>query len=117
MITLPINLYNSSEKNWRNLITTARDKREELASWAKSYYEQSGLVIRPIVLVQVERVGQDQRGHGLIHADDVFEYLTQRLGISSNAVAIKTSERDDIESKDLMADDCTSGMDYYKSSA
>lgn len=106
MIKLPINIANSNQKSWKDCLTQARDKREELARYAARHYGQSGRLIRPLVLVQVERTGKDQRDAGLVHSEDVKEHLMRRLGVPEAAIAIKTSEKDDIEGVDLMGEGC-----------
>lgn len=106
MIKLPINIANSNQKSWRDCLTQARDKREELTLHAAEYYRQSDRLIRPIVLVQVERTGKDQRDAGLVHSEDVKEYLIQKLGVPAAAIAIKTSDKDDIEGLDLLEEGC-----------
>jgi len=106
MIKLPINVSNSGQQRWENCLTEARDKREELARLGREYYATGKLLIRPIVLVQVVRTGKDQRGPGVIHSEEVKEYLIQRLSIPSQNVKIKSSDKDDIEGIDLMAEDC-----------
>lgn len=57
-------------------------------------------------MVQVERTGKDQRDQQYVHSEDVKEHLIQRLGVSEAAIAIKTSEKDDIEGIDLLAEGC-----------
>ncbi|MGI4789027.1 MAG: DEAD/DEAH box helicase [Janthinobacterium lividum] len=106
MIKLPINVSNSGQQSWHNCLTEARDKREELARFGREYYATGKPLIRPIVLVQVERTGKDQRGPGVIHSEDVKEYLIQRLSIPEQNVKIKSSDKDDIEGIDLMVEDC-----------
>jgi type III restriction enzyme len=106
MIKLPINIANSNQKSWQDCLTQARDKREELTRLAAQHYEQAGRLIRPIVLVQVERTGKEQRDSEYVHSEDVKEHLIQRLGVPEAAIAIKTSEKDDIEGVDLLADGC-----------
>lgn len=106
MIKLPINIVNSNQRSWKDCLTQARDKRETLARLAAQHFKKSGNLIRPIVLVQVERTGRDQRDAGLVHSEDVKEYLIQRLDVQESAIAIKTSEKDDIEGVDLMAEGC-----------
>jgi len=106
MIKLPINICNSNEGRWENCLSKAKLKREELGKIAEKHYDKTHLEIRPIVLVQVERVGKDQRDAGLIHAEDVREYLMQRLGVSETEIALKTSEKDDIEGINLLAEGC-----------
>jgi len=106
MIKLPINIANSNQKSWQDCLTQARDKREELIRLAAQHYEQTGRLIRPIVLVQVERTGKEQRDTEFVHSEDVKEHLIQRLGVPEAAIAIKTSEKDDIEGVDLLAEGC-----------
>jgi type III restriction enzyme len=106
MIKLPMNISNSNEKSWKDCLTQAKDKREELAKAAVKYYRETEKLIRPIVLVQVERTGKDQRDQKNIHSEDVKEHLIQRLGVPEAAIAIKTSEKDDIEGIDLLAEGC-----------
>jgi len=106
MIKLPINVSNSGQQKWENCLTEARDKRAQLAARALEHYGTGKPLIRPIVLVQVERTGKDQRAPGVIHSEDVREYLIQRLSIPAERVKIKSSDKDDIEGIDLMAEDC-----------
>jgi len=106
MIKLPINIANSNQRSWRDCLTQAKDKREELARSAERYFHDSGRLIRPIVLVQVERTGKDQRDPKFVHSEDAKEYLASRLGVSESAIAIKTSDKDDIEGIDLLDEGC-----------
>jgi type III restriction enzyme len=106
MIKLPINIANSNQPSWRNCLTQAREKREHLAKLAERYYRATEKLIRPIVLVQVERTGKDQRDAGFVHSEDVKQYLMQREGVHESAIAIKTSDKDDIEGIDLLAEGC-----------
>lgn len=106
MIKLPMNIAASNIANWQDLLTKARDKRAALAIEAAEYESDGGQAIRPIVLVQVERTGKDQRGSGMVHADDVREYLTQNLSVSASAVAVKTADNDGLEDVDLMDPGC-----------
>ncbi|MGH8058829.1 MAG: DEAD/DEAH box helicase, partial [Candidatus Entotheonellia bacterium] len=106
MIKLPINIANSNQKSWRDCLTQARDKREELATLAAQHFKAAGKTIRPIVLVQVERTGKDQRDARFVHSEDVKTHLMQRLGVHESAIAIKTSDTDDIEGLDLLSEGC-----------
>ena len=110
MIKLPINVSSVSDRDWRDVLTLARDKRRALAAKADELAAMPGTQhrrpIRPIVLVQVERTGKDQRGGGFVHAEDVTEFLTGKLGVPAGAVAVKSSSRDDIEGIDLLAEGC-----------
>lgn len=106
MIKLPLNIANNNVSSWKDVLTSARDKREELAKLATRHYRSSGYFIRPIILVQVERTGKDQREARMIHSEDVKEYLIHHLGIEEHAIAIKSSEKDDIEGLDLLDESC-----------
>ena len=99
MIKLPINICNSNEGSWQDCLAKAKTRREGLTAKADQWLAQGGKYIRPIVLVQVERTGKDQRDPAYIHSLDVKEYLIQRLGVSEAEIAIKTSEQDDFESE------------------
>ena len=57
MIKLPINISASAVKNWRDCLTMARDKRQELADLAIRHWQDTGRLIRPIVLVKLDRTG------------------------------------------------------------
>jgi len=108
MIKLPLNIATSGQKAWKDVLTQARDKRQALAAMAAESAQKtrSEHTIRPIVLVQVERTGKDQRGPKLIHSLDVKEYLVQRLSVPEKAIAIKSADTDDIEDIDLLAEGC-----------
>jgi len=112
MIKLPMNIATSQQRSWESTLTMARDKREELARKAARYMtkDPDGRLIRPIVLVQVERTGADQRGQMIdgrrvIHADDAKEYLMQRLDVPESAIAIKTSAKDELNVEGVNLDD------------
>ena len=106
MIKLPMNISNCNQPSWKNCLTEARETREHLAKLAEKHYRASRKLIRPIVLVQVERTGKDQRGRNFVHSEDVKEYLMQREGVHESAIAIKTSEKSEIEGIDLLAEGC-----------
>ena len=106
MIKLPINVANSNTASWKDCLTQARDRRLALAARAEEHWKATGRFIRPIVLVQVERTGKDQRGTDFIHSEDVREHLTQRLNVPAEAIAVKSSEKDDIEGIDLLDEGC-----------
>lgn len=107
MIKLPLNISNNNVNSWKDVVTAARDKRRDLAKLALQEYGRTKYLIRPIVLVQVERTGRDQRDAKLIHSEDVKEYLIQNLAVDERAVAIKSSEKDDIEGINLLDENCT----------
>src|SRR5207244_1051163 len=75
MIKLPINVSNSNQQSWKDCLAQARDQREMLAQRAVEHYRASGVNVRPIVLVQVERTGETQQDVGLVHSDHVKQQL------------------------------------------
>lgn len=106
MIKLPINIANNNVNSWKDVLTAARDKREALEKKAVKHYDKTGYLIRPIVLVQVERTGKDQVDEKFIHSKHVEQYLIQNLGISVESVKIKSAENDGLEDIDLLDADC-----------
>jgi len=108
MIKLPLNIATSGQKSYKDVLTQARDRLVALETKAREHVGIAGesRLIRPIVLVQVERTGRDQRGHGFIHAEDVRDYLIQRLSVPAEAIRIKSAEDDGLEDVDLMDPGC-----------
>lgn len=106
MIKLDLHITNKASLEWEDTMRAAFDKRLFLERKAREYEATTGENIRPICLIQVERTGKDQRGAKYIHAEDVKEYLIKNCGISEEEIAIKSSEKDDIEGIDLLSKDC-----------
>jgi type III restriction enzyme len=107
MIKLDIHLTNKASHDWKDCLRDSIAKRDELEKQALDYRNRTGTYIRPICLIQVERTGRDQRGDlHYIHAEDAKNYLIRECGISPDAIAIKSSEKDDIEGIDLLSQDC-----------
>lgn len=106
MIKLDMHIVNKTTTDWKKAMLASIQKRNYLEDKAKEYYSSTGENIRPICLIQVERTGKDQRRSKYIHAEDVKEYLIRQCNISSDEIAIKSSEKDDIEGIDLMDKDC-----------
>ncbi len=106
MIKLDMHIVNKSTTDWKEAMLASIQKRNFLEEKTKEYYSSTGENIRPINLIQVERTGKDQRHSKYIHAEDVKEYLIQQCKISPDEIAIKSSEKDDIEGIDLMDKDC-----------
>ena len=80
-------------------------KRNSLEKLANNMNRKLG-VYTPNCLIQVERTGRNQVNSGYIHAEHVKNYLMNECGISSNEIAIKSSEKDDIEGIDLLSKEC-----------
>jgi len=106
MIKLPINVANSRERSWRTCLAKAQDTRNRLAKLAERHRRETGVNIRTIVLVQVERTGKDQRVPNLVHVEDAREHLIQRLGVPSEAIAVKSASKDELEAIDLLDEGC-----------
>ena len=106
MIKLDLHITNKASIDWKDTLLSSIEKRNYLETKARDYLAQTGINIRPICLIQVERTGKDQRAKKYIHSEDVKEYLISKAGIPEEQVAIKTSEKDDIEGIDLLLGSC-----------
>ncbi len=105
MIKMPITLNPCQGTNWQNTLNVALSKLNELQRHAENLQSETNRYIRPILLVQVERTGKDQRESGLLHSDDVREWLLT-MGFEESSIAIKTSEQNDLtkpENQDLLS--------------
>lgn len=106
MIKLDIHLTNKSSLDWKDTMLCSLEQRKYLEKRANEYEQNTGEYIRPINLIQVERTGKDQRDGKMIHAEDVKEFLIKKCGVPENHVAIKSSDKDDIEGIDLFSKEC-----------
>ena len=100
MIKLDLHIRNSPSTSWKNTLIESIEHRKRLEEKAREYEAETGVYIRPICLIQVERTGRDQRRPGLVHADDVREYLLQHSEISEELIAVKTSMKDELKEVD-----------------
>ncbi|OGA22758.1 MAG: hypothetical protein A3I01_13590 [Betaproteobacteria bacterium RIFCSPLOWO2_02_FULL_65_24] len=108
MIKLPINVEVKPWPDWQSCLATSMQKLEALEREARALEADTARYIRPMMLVQVERTGAEQRAAGLIHAEDARAYLLQ-LGLQERQIAVKTSEKDELkqpENMDLLAPAC-----------
>lgn len=110
MIKLDLHIRNRASVSWKDTLLDSIEHRRKLEEEAQKHEARSGIHIRPICLIQVERTGKDQRKTGVIHADDVKEYLLRHPDISEDQVAIKTSQTDELKAVDetggLLSRDC-----------
>lgn len=106
MIKLDIHLTNKISLDWEDTLLASFEKRNELEKKAKEYEGNTGEYIRPICLIQAERTGKDQRDKEFIHAEDAKEYLIKKCNVPESHIAIKSSEKDEIEGINLFAHDC-----------
>ena len=96
MIKMPLNLDPRQGTDWKATLSAALDKLNALDRDAQRLRADTGRYIRPIMLVQVERTGKDQRDSGHIHADDVADWL-KTAGFDEAEIAIKTADRNDLD--------------------
>ena len=104
MIKLPVQVKSSTTDDWHNTLAEAHDELERLSGAGESLQMSEGRYIRPIAVVRVERTGKDQRDGERIHVEDVREYLVQSLGVPAEAVAVKSSEMDELRGQDLLSE-------------
>ena len=104
MIKIPIHILTSERGDWKKTLYQAYEKCLELDRQSQEYFKNSNSYIRPIMLIQVERTGKDQRGGQFIHSEDAKDYLINHLGVSPDAVRIKTSGRNELKDENLLSD-------------
>ncbi|WP_295409592.1 DEAD/DEAH box helicase family protein [uncultured Thiocystis sp.] len=105
MIKMPLNLDPRQGTDWRNTLSAALDCLNRLQVEARRLHGERGRYIRPILLVQVERTGRDQRDGVHIHALDAKDWLLT-AGLDEAEIAIKTADTNELanpENQDLLA--------------
>lgn len=95
MIKMPLNVDPRQGTDWRATLGAALQRLNGLEAEAQRYRAEGGKYIRPIMLVQVERTGSDQRDGHRVHALDVKDWLV-RAGLDEAEIAIKTAETNDL---------------------
>ena len=95
MIKMPLNLEPRQGTDWRATLNAALTRLDALDTEATRLRADTDRYIRPIMLVQVERTGEDQRESGHIHAEDVRDWLLT-AGLDEAEIAVKTAERNDL---------------------
>lgn len=106
MIKMPLNLETRQSNDWKATLNAAVEKLQDLRRAARVHRGETGRYIRPILLVQVERTGQDKRDNQHIHAKDVLERL-KTCGFDDTEVATKTADQNDLnqpENQDLLSE-------------
>lgn len=97
MVKIPIVLESAAQ--WQNSLTRGIEKRIELEKDAKKI---KGEYIRPIALLQAQPKSKD--GHS-ITVEQIKDFLLERK-ISADEIAIKTSEKNELEGVDLFSKSC-----------
>ena len=100
MIKLDLHIRNSASTSWKHTLLASIEHRRRLEQEARTHEANTGVYIRPICLIQVERTGRDQRRPGVVHAEDVRDYLLRHPGIGEELIAVKTSQKDELKDVD-----------------
>ena len=100
MIKLDLHIRNSAGTSWKHTLLASIEHRRRLEEEARAHEANTGVYIRPICLIQVERTGRDQRRPGVVHAEDVRDYLLRHPGIGEELIAVKTSQKDELKDVD-----------------
>lgn len=105
MIKMPLNLDPRQGNDWKATLNAALAKLNTLHAETQQLRADTGRYIRPIMLIQVERTGADQRASGHIHAEDVKDWLLT-AGFDQAEIAVKTAQQNDLndpENQDLLS--------------
>jgi len=97
MVKIPIILESSSR--WQNSVASGIEKRDELEKEAKKNKSEH---IRPIALIQAQPKSKTQIN---VTVEQIKEYLLVAK-ISEDEIAIKTSNRNDLDGADLFSKKC-----------
>ena len=106
MIKLPVQVTSFPNAEWQLTLSQAVEELDRLDAKAKSLESNTGRYIRPIAVVRVERTGRDQRDGENIHAEDVRQYLEHNLHVPSDAIRVKSAEKDELGNEDLLSEFC-----------
>ena len=102
MIKLPVQVTSRTAVQWQDVLGQAHDQLELLEGEARSLDRSEGRYIRPIAVVRVENTGVKQRDLDTVHAEDVRDYLTQKLSVPRAEVRVKSSEIDELGNEYLL---------------
>lgn len=105
MIKMPLNLDSRQGADWRATLAASLERLNALDREAQRLRAERGRYIRPILLVQVERTGEEQRDGKRVHALDAKEWF-KTAGLDDAEIAIKTADTNDLsnpENQDLLA--------------
>ena len=106
MIKMPMNLDPREGSDWRQTLAVALNRIKALSHAARQLQADTSRYIRPILLLQVERTGSDQRDGVHIHALDAKEWLMTVGGLDEAEIAVKTADTNDLatpENQNLLA--------------
>ncbi|MCX6734911.1 MAG: DEAD/DEAH box helicase family protein [Candidatus Peregrinibacteria bacterium] len=97
MVKIPLVLESSAQ--WQNAVARGLEKRAELEKEGK---KNTGEYIRPIALIQAQPKSKTQNN---VTVEQIKEYLLSTK-ISEEEIAIKTSDRNDLDGVDLFSKKC-----------
>lgn len=111
MIKLDLHVRNQPSPQWQDTLHASVNHLNALEKKAQEYYASSGVYIRPLMLIQVERTGKEQRDDKRhTHSEQIREHLISVFGIAPEEIAVKTSEKDELKEVDdvggLLSDQC-----------
>lgn len=106
MVKLPVQVTSFPNAEWQLTLSQAFEELDRLDAEAKSLESNTGRYIRPIAVVRVERTGRDQRDAENIHAEDVRQYLEHNLHVPSDAIRVKSAEKDELGKEHLLSEFC-----------
>lgn len=104
MVKLPVQVTSFANTDWHHTLAQAHEELERLTALAGDLQAEEGRYIRPIAVVRVERTGKGQRDGQRIHAEDARDYLIRSLEVPERAIAVKSSDRDEIAGVDLLSE-------------
>lgn len=99
MVKLPVIVYNM--KSQEDVYLSAISLRKRLEIKARKSEQETGKYIRPIVLLQAQpRTSEDSTTY-----EKIKKTLIE-IGVPEEEIAIKTGDRDDIKTENLLSRDC-----------
>ena len=104
MIKMPVRVASLKKTGWQDTLSAAADELAKIDKAAVSLHQQEDRYIRPIAVVRVQRTGRDQRDGLHVHAEDARDYLIQNLGVSPEAIRVKSSENDELGRENLLSE-------------
>ncbi len=104
MIKLPIEIHSFGNSDWKHTLAETQRKLQALETEAQKLQTRENRYIRPIALVRVQRTGEEQRGKGTIHSEDVREYLMRNLAVPGNRIRVQSSEQKELAGEDLLSE-------------
>jgi len=108
MIKLPINVKVKAGDDWKDCLRESFERLNNLQVSADRLRANTSRYIRPILLVQVERTGKEQRDGKFIHAEDARDFLLS-IGLDRAQIAVKTADTNELDNPgndDLLSPTC-----------